>query len=427
MLEDILKAIIWSLLPHKHAYSIKIGRLIRHFDKHGNPKGYTIIGFFGVRKRFDMNHNLVSVSYRDFWGGYRTYDAHGNLISRSHRNFWGGFTTYNRAGKKIKKSVKAFWDDYDRFDAEDPDDFEITVHIEPEHKLRNRSPREKAFASMEFTKESNYYDMIASIEKKDISVSKGKADVSAKSVKESEKKISKASDRKEVVEREKVQATRIAPEKASISKVKHETDDYNNKNAKESVKDEQVSTSEKTSSNYNLGNGKSSVFKNNAVKSEKDIALEAERKYEELSELLSQKIDSSIAYYDSVKEYEEIQKEKCTKILAFSYQGSKDFPACVSEKNGKLLVQPLIKGAKAFEIHKEELMTANKRVVKGIDMDVVDNEFAALGASKLIGEFEELFPDYIFAADGMERVQYELKSGLILTENSWIKIKEQFG
>ena len=419
MFEDILKAIIWSLLPHKHAYSIKIGRFIRHFDRYGNPKGYTIIGFFGVRKRFDMNHNLVSVSYRDFWGGYKTYDAQGNLISRSYRNPFGGFTTYNRAGKKIKKTIKAFWDDYNRFDAENPDDLEITVHIEPEHKLKNRSPREKAFASMEFTKESNYYDMLASIEKKDTSGFKAKSDASIKSVKESEKKISNATERKEVVEREKVQSTGITSEKASVSKVKHEMD---NKNAKE----ERVGVSEKTAGYCGSGNGKSSVLKNNAMKSEKDIALEAEKKYEELSELLRHKIDSSIAYYDSVKECEEVKKEKCTKILAFSYQGSKDFPACVSEKNGKLLVQPLVKGAKAIEIHKEEIMTANKRVVKGIDMAVVDNEFAALGASKLIGEFEELFPDYIFAADGMERVQYELKSGLILTENSWIKLKEKY-
>lgn len=59
-------------------------------------------------------------------------------------------------------------------------------------------------------------------------------------------------------------------------------------------------------------------------------------------------------------------------------------------------------------------------------MSAMDNEFATLGASKLIGEFEELFPDYIFAVDGMERVQYELKSGLILTENSWIKLKEEY-
>ena len=38
----------------------------------------------------------------------------------------------------------------------------------------------------------------------------------------------------------------------------------------------------------------------------------------------------------------------------------------------------------------------------------------------------KLFGMYFFAADGMERVQYELKSGLILTENSWIKLKEEY-
>lgn len=339
MFEDILKAIIWSLLPHKHAYSIKIGRFIRHFDRYGNPKGYTIIGFFGVRKRFDMNHNLVSISCRGLWGGYKTFDAHGNLISRSHRNFWGGFTTYNRAGKKIKQSYKAFWDDYDRFDADDPDDFEITVHIEPEHKLKNRSPRERAFASMEFTKESNYYDMVASIEKNDTAASKVKSDVTSRNTKAPEKKIPKDTDRKIVIEREADKVSVVKPEKADTSKVMRETSGHNNRTEKESDREEKGNEKERTSGSVISGSRKSSgTGKSNAKKKVIDPVLEAERKFEELNDLLSQSIDRTINYYESVKEYEEIHAEKFTKILAFSYQGTNEFPACVSEKNGKLQV-----------------------------------------------------------------------------------------
>ena len=149
---------------------------------------------------------------------------------------------------------------------------------------------------------------------------------------------------------------------------------------------------------------------------------------ERYTNLFQQQIDKTIPFYESVSEFCEKQdtNEHGVKILAFSYEGLKEFPAYVYELGDKVSVSPLIKNIPAFAFDKNEIVEAQKKVMERLDMSVVDNEFASFCASKMIEEFDDLFPEYEYKNDGIARVQYELKCGLVITEKSWLKLKEKF-
>ena len=367
MLAKLLKGIIWAFRPHKHGYSIKgFWGQTKHFNKDGIQTGYTICGFLGQKKRYDMDHNLISVSWRNFWGGYNTFDANSNLIKRSRRNFFGGLTTYDNNGKEVMRTYEAMRDDFDRMDV---DDCDIMVHIESE-KSHSNAPYH--ISGTDNTKFNAY----------------GKTKNSSGSG-----------------------LSRVNVDARDISKNKVKNPDKKTADAVE-VK------SEKYKSN---GSGTKKYQSENVVS--ESTMNETAKVLPKLDELNVQKIDKTVVY-ESIDEYIRLEEENSVKILVFSYGNMKEFPAYTKLDGERVVVCPLLKGAKEFSFNKKEIAAAEKKVIKGLDMSVVDNEFVTLGASSLLNQFEELFPVYEFGADGMERAQYELKCGLIMTENSWISLSK---
>ena len=148
----------------------------------------------------------------------------------------------------------------------------------------------------------------------------------------------------------------------------------------------------------------------------------------DFNSLFQQHIDKTIPFYESVSEFCEKQNadKDGVNILAFSYEGLKEFPAYVYKLENKVSVSPLIKNVPAFTFDKNEIVEAQRKFMEGLDMSVVDNEFASFCASKMITEFDGLFPEYEYRNDGLARAQYELKCGLVITENSWLKLNEKF-
>ena len=133
-----------------------------------------------------------------------------------------------------------------------------------------------------------------------------------------------------------------------------------------------------------------------------------------------------MAAYGSVAEYlvENESIGQNAKVLAFGYQGLKEFPAIAYVVGDTVKVVPLIRHANAFEFPVSELAEAKTVEVAGLDMSAIDNEFVTFGISGLAKEFEELYPDYQFGGDGMCRTQCELPCGLIVTEMSLNKMRE---
>ena len=368
MLLNFLKNFLKEMLfPNRSGYSVKsFWGGIKHYNKNGVQIGYSLITFWRGRERYDMNGKLISYSLRNFWGGYDTYDANGNLIRKSYRNFWGGYTTYNRAGKKSMESYQSFWCGMNHFDVEDSNSEETFVYVKHDKTRKTW-------------------------------------DVSARSV--SEKSV------------------RNTP-----------NPNYN----LYGVKNEQVRTIRAQAENRQ-GNKSDVTIKSNSASNRDNRYVSAsgirwttnhsESKHNakaDLSKLFQQHIDKSIPFYESLSELGEEQNENGVKILAFAYDNLKEFPAYVHEAGDKLKVSPLIRNVQSFTIDKSEISGASKKLVGGLKMDTVDSEFLSFSASKIVNEFDDLFPEYEYKVDGMARVQYEFKCGLIITENSWLKMKEVF-
>ena len=148
--------------------------------------------------------------------------------------------------------------------------------------------------------------------------------------------------------------------------------------------------------------------------------------YEKYVAFNGQDIDRTVEYYGSIAEYlvENESIGQNAKVLAFGYQGLKEFPAIAYVVGDAVKVVPLIRHANAFEFPVSELAEAKTVEVAGLDMSAIDNEFVTFGISGLAKEFEELYPDYQFGGDGMCRTQCELPCGLIITEMSLNMMRE---
>lgn len=240
------------------------------------------------------------------------------------------------------------------------------------------------------------------------------------------------------IKRNKSRETRnISARSMSENTIKHNSiSNYN----LSSVKKEQVRTTRAQAENRQ-GNKRDVTIKSNSASNRDNRYVSAsgirwttnhsESKHNakaDLSKLFQQHIDKSIPFYESLSELGEEQNrnENGVKILVFAYEDLKEFPAYVQEAGDKLKVSPLIRNVQSFTVDRSEISGASKKLVGGLEMDVVDNEFLSFSASKIVNEFDDLFPEYEYKVDGMARVQYEFKCGLIITENSWLKMKEVF-
>lgn len=359
--------------PNRRGYSLRgFWGQIKHFNKDGVQIGYSVKSFWGGRKRYDMNGRLISYTVRNFWGGYNTYDANGVLIRKSYRNFWGGYNTYNRAGKKIMESYQSFWGGMNHLDVEDSHSAETYLF-----EKRSYTKPQRNTPTMSVT---------------------------------SQKPSAENSD---------------SGKKYNTTNVKRATVSTSNTSAKIKRQEAVESSSSKTDS---VRNGERNYGSWERPCRATEPTSSAQNKKVDYSNLFQQQIDKTIPFYESVSEFCEKQdtNEDGVKILAFSYEGLKEFPAYAYELGDKVSVSPLIKNIPAFTFDKNEIIEARRKVMDGLDMSVVDNEFASFCASKMITEFDDLFPEYEYRNDGIARAQYELKSGLVITEKSWLKLAETF-
>lgn len=155
--------------------------------------------------------------------------------------------------------------------------------------------------------------------------------------------------------------------------------------------------------------------------------LEESRKtYEKYVAFNGQDIDRTVEYYGSVADCLETNESlgQYAKVLAFEYQGLKEFPAIAYVVKDVIRVVPLIRHASAFEFPVSELAEAKTVEVADLDMSAVDNEFITFGISGLVKEYEDLFPDYQLGSDGMCRVQCEFPCGMIVTEKSLEELRK---
>ena len=366
MLLSFFRSFIKALFfPNRRGYSIRgFWGEIKHFNKYGEQIGYSVKSFWGGRKRYDMSGRLISYTVRNFWGGYNTYDANGNLIRKSYRNFWGGYTTYNRFGKKIMESYRSFWGGMNHFDIEDSDSGETFVF--------EKRKRTKATQN----------NMTTIHESDNGVVSRPSSNYNSSKVKNEYSRVKKAETKEKKM-----------PYEHGVS---HSGDVRH------------------------TGKWSSETTTENTINRNKEKA--------DINELFQQHIDKSIPFYESLDELSETYNDygEGIKILAFAYDDLKEFPAYVQNIGDKLSISPLIRNVQSFTIDKDEIYDARKETVEGLEMNVVDNEFASFCASKIVNDFGNLFPEYEYKNDGMARIQYEFKCGLIITENSWLNMKEAF-
>lgn len=359
--------------PNRRGYSLRgFWGQIKHFNKYGVQIGYSVKSFWGGRKRYDMNGNLISYTVRNFWGGYNTYDANGNLIRKSYRNFWGGYNTYNRAGKKIMESYQSFWGGMNHFDVEDSNSTETYL-----------------FEKRSYTKSQRKSPTTSVTSQRTVAMNS-----------DSGKKSGATNSNRGTVH---------TPSTSAKTTTQKAVDNH-------SSKIESVRNGERTYGSWERPH------------QSPETTTSVQNKKADYNSLFQQQIDKTIPFYESVSEFCEKQEanEDGVKILAFSYEGLKEFPAYANGLGDKVSVSPLIKNVPAFTFDKNEIAEAQRKVIEGLDMSVVDNEFASFCASKMITEFDDLFPEYEYKNDGIARAQYELKCGLVITENSWLKLAETF-
>lgn len=342
-----------------------------------NRRGYSLRGFWGEIKHFNKDGVQIGYSVKSFWGGRKRYDMNGNLISYTVRNFWGGYNTYDANGVLIRKSYRNFWGGYTTY---------------------NRAGKKIMESYRSFWGGMNHFD-----------VEDGSSGETFLFEKRSYTKSQKRTSIASVPSQRTVITNSNSANKSNATHVSRGT---SRTKATDAKLDRQEAVEKGISKTDPVRNGEHNV----------------QNKKVDYNSLFQQQIDKTIPFYDSISEFYEKQEsiEDGVKILAFSYDGLKEFPAYAYGFGDKISVSPLVKNIPTFTFDKNEIAEAQRKVVEGLEMDAVDNEFASFYACEMANEFEELFPEYEYKADGIARIQYELDCGLALTENSWLKLKEVF-
>lgn len=141
---------------------------------------------------------------------------------------------------------------------------------------------------------------------------------------------------------------------------------------------------------------------------------------------IKQHIDRTVEYYESIDEViKTVPVQRYARLLVFSYEDIKEFPAIAYMDNENVKVQPLIIGQASFDFPYAEFTTSQKQTINNLSMEDSDNEFLTFGISKLASEFEDLLPEYSFENGDICRTQYVCSSGLIITEKSMEEIRQK--
>lgn len=138
------------------------------------------------------------------------------------------------------------------------------------------------------------------------------------------------------------------------------------------------------------------------------------------------KIDKSVEYVSENEIYRKYTGNKeYAKLLVFSYKELTEFPAIAHLDGDNVKVEPLVSGGDPFEFVFSEIRSAKYEQVSGLEMNVVDKEFAAVCISSIGDDFEGLLPEYSWEYTGVSRVQYVFECGMIITEKSMEELRSR--
>lgn len=326
--------------------------------------------------------NRRGYSLRGFWGEIKHYNKDGVQIGYSVKSFWGGRKRYDMSGKLISYTVRNFWGGYNTYDADGNLIRKSYRNFWGGYNTYDRAGKKIIESYQSFWGGMNHFDVEDSNSAETFiceqrNKTREKQNVFIKSVSEIN-----------------VKSNTISTRKDNVSSVKNEHEQV--RAARTQVKEDKEIKG--------------------VITSHTDSTCK-------------QHIDKPIPFYESLSELDEEENDDINgvKILVFSYKDLKEFPAYVYGVGEKINVSPLIRNVLPFAVDRSEIPEANKKLVEGLEMDEVDREFMSFCASKMVNEFGDLFPEYEYKSDGLARVQYEFKCGLIITENSWIKLMEVFG
>lgn len=337
--------------------------------------GYSVRGFWGVMYHYDKNGKRIGYTYKDFWGRWMRCDENGKLQSYTIRTFWGAYYTYDADGVLIRKSYRNFWGGFRTYD-------------------RNGRKIIESYRTMRDG--LNHYNVEAPdpLETIRFDLSNEKKH---NAIQEMKLVNNKKNERKKNVTEEANGSHDHEAEKSPISSFDGERKIDADKRKKKSKAE--------------IAHKKSEVSEEPQI--EKRNASDRFR-------------EEAVDYYNSVSDYTKTRNDQnpSAKILVFSYGEWKDFPACVYEKGDQLEIIPLIQGREKIFISKEAVKKATRRILSDLDMELMDREFRSFGLSQMAEEFENFFPEYEFTAEGISRVEYEVESGLILTEKSWDSLRK---
>lgn len=313
-------------------------------------------------------------SLRGFWGEIKHFNKDGVQIGYSVKTFWGARKRYDMNGNLISYTIRNIWGGYSTYDANGNLLRKSYRNIWGGYNTYQRTGKKIMESYRSFWGGMNHFDI-------------------------------ESFDPAETYLVEKHRSTNLQRRSAPGKSVMHN-----------SSKTDSVSDGERT------------YGKEKCTHQATETSASVQSKKADYNSMFSRQIDKTIPFYTSVSEFcenQDVDKDG-VKILAFSYGKLKEFPAYANRFGDEVSVSPLVKNIPSFTFDRNEIEQAQKKVIEGLDMTVLENEFASFCSSELMAEFDELFPEYEYRNDGIARVQYELKCGLVVTENSWMKLKEAF-
>ncbi len=330
-------------------------------------------GFFKTRRH--------GYTLRGFWGEKKHYNKDGIQTGYSVKGFWGGWKRYDMDGNLISYTLRNFWGGYDTYDADG--------------NLKRKSRRnfwggfhtytpngEKVIESYR-----SFWGGVDHYEVDQPAQNTGVADETSTATVRTQKEVAQHTTQVHAT-----QSSQVTPLPSATRDAIPQTSD------RELIPQEP------------------------AICIEKFEETHLHESSEDYNDLLRE-IDNTGAGKYELKESS--RETNSVNLLVFSYGEHKGFPARAYVNADSIEIEPLIKGERMFTFHKGEIARANRRMVDNLDMMDIEDEFSALNGSALLPEFEELFPEYEYGTNGVTRAQYELECGLIITENSWLKLCEK--
>lgn len=316
-----------------------------------------------ILKYLLIGHYKTGYSIKGFWGEIKHYNKDGVQIGYTVKNFFGVRKRYDMNGNLVCYTLKNFWGGYNTYDAQG--------------KLIRQSRKTLFGGFLTFDK-------------------------NGKKVGESYKNFWDGYDHYEVDP--------------------YETDCYEVKEVPKAPAKAPKQESSKPASDFVKEPKKTEKTEPKSVVNPD----QQKRDYEKYVAYQGKKSDQTHVCYETIEECLKDAKSipQYARILAFRYENLTEFPAITYIEGTVIKVIPLLRQSKEFEIPLTDIHEAKFTEVTDLAMSALDDEFISLGNAEFVHEFESLFPDYQFGADGIYRTQWELPSGLILTEKSFLELKK---